>query len=124
MDRSPIHPRIHDCQRLQYRFKENPSKIESGGQNKKLSEAQEKAIFQFLDRLDSNGPKARYKQLELAANSLLKKNHRGKGLAPRDGPHWAEQLLKRYPKYFVRKQKPLAVKRKKGREPGDNQVGL
>lgn len=27
-----------------YRFKENSSKIESGGQNKKLSEAQEKAI--------------------------------------------------------------------------------
>ncbi len=62
-------------QRLQYRFKENSSKIDSGGQNKKLSEAQENAICQFLDHLDSNGPKVRYKQLEQAANSLLKKDH-------------------------------------------------
>lgn len=104
-------------QRLQHRFKGNPSKIESGGQNKKLSEAQEKAICQFLDHLDSNGPKARYKQLEQAANSLLKKDHQGKGPALSVGPHWAERFLKRHPQYFVHKQKLLAVERKNAESP-------
>ena len=101
-------------QRLQSRFKGKLSKIDSGGQNKKLSEAQEKAICQFLDHLDSNGPKARHKQLEQAANSLLKKDHRGKGSTPTVGPHWAERFLKRHPQYFIRKQKPLALERKNG----------
>ncbi len=99
-------------QRLQYQFKGNPSKIESGEQNKKLSEAQEKGICQFLDHLDSNRPKARYKQFEQVVNSLLKKNHRGKGPPPTVGPHWADQFLKRNPQYFVHKQKPLAVEQR------------
>ena len=88
-------------QKLQYRFKRNPSKIESGGQNKKLSEAQEKAICQFLDHLDSNRPKAWYKQLEQVANSLLKKDHWGKGPPPTVWPYWAERFLKRNSQYFV-----------------------
>ena len=62
-------------QRLQHRFKGIPSKIESGGQNKKLFELQEQAICQFLNHLNPNGPKAQYKQLKQAANSLLKKDH-------------------------------------------------
>lgn len=101
----------------QYRFKGNPSKIESEGQDKKLSEAQEKAICQFLDHLDSSGPKARYKQLEQAANSLLKKYHWGKGPAPTVGPQWAERFLKQRPQSFVRKQKPLAVERRNAESP-------
>lgn len=39
--------------------------------NRTLSEAQELAICQYLDHLDRGGPKARYKQLEQAANALL-----------------------------------------------------
>lgn len=59
-----------------------------------------------------NESKAWYKQLEQAANSLLKKDYRGQGLAPTVGPHWAERFLKRHSWYFVRKQKPLAVERR------------
>ena len=104
-------------QRLQYRFKGNPSKIESGKQNKKLSEAQAKAICQFLDHLDSNRPKAWYKQFEQTANSLLKKDHLGKEPATTVGPYWAERFLKQNPQYFVRKQKPLAIERRNAESP-------
>ena len=111
-------------QRLQYRFRRNSSKIESGGQNKKLSEAQEKAICQFLDHFDSNGLKARYKQLEQVANSLLTKDHQGKGSPPTVGSHWAERFPKQNPQYFVHKQKPLAVERRNAESPETNQAAL
>lgn len=50
--------------RLRNRWKGRKSKIDSGGHNKVLSEAQESALCQYLDNLHGGGPKARYRHLE------------------------------------------------------------
>lgn len=103
--------------RLRNRWKGRKSKIESGGHNKALSEAQESALCQYLDNLAGGGPKARYKQLEQAANSLLRKGHTGGGKPPTVGGHWAARFLRRHPQHVVRKQKPLATERKNALKP-------
>ena len=46
--------------------------------------------------------------VERAANYLLSLD----GLNRVVGPHWTRQFLDRYPEYFKRKQKPLAVEQK------------
>lgn len=52
--------------------------------NRSLSEAQELAICQYLDCLDRGGPTARNKQLEQAANVLLKKDQLLVHIGPAD----------------------------------------
>ena len=105
------------AKRLINRWKGRKSKIECGGHNKALSEAQESALCQYLDNLDGGGPKVRYKQLEQAANLLLKKGYTGSGKLPIIGAHWTAQFLQRLPQYVVRKQKPLYTERKNVHKP-------
>ena len=105
------------AKRLINRWKGRKSKIECGGHNKALSEAQESALCQYLDNLDGGGPKVRYKQLEQAANSLLKKWYTRSGKPPIVGAHWTARFLQRHPQYVVRKQKPLATEKKNAHKP-------
>lgn len=88
------------------------SKIECGGHNKALFKAQGSALCQYLDNLDERWPKTRYKQLEQAANSLLKKGYIGSEKLPIVGAHWTARFLQRHPQYVLQKQKPLVIKRK------------
>ena len=76
--------------------------------NKALSEAQEQAICEYIERLDSWEMSARPQMIERAANYLLSLD----GLDRVVGPHWTRRFLDRHPEYFKRKQKPLAVERK------------
>ena len=92
--------------RLRNRWNGRQPKSQVVAHNRTLSEAQELAICQYLDHLDREGPKARYKQLEQAANALLKKDYTGRGKPPTVGSHWAGRFLQRHSQYFVRKQKP------------------
>lgn len=103
--------------RLRSRWKGRKSKTERGGHNKALSEAQESAICQYLENLNGGGPKARYKQLEQAANALLRKGHTGGGKPPTVGGHWAARFLQRHPQYVAQKQKPLFEERKNALKP-------
>lgn len=58
--------------RLRNRWNGRRPKNKVVSHNRSLSEAQELAICQYLDHQDRGGPKARYKQLEQAANALLR----------------------------------------------------
>jgi hypothetical protein len=61
--------------RLRYRLKTGNSRISAGGQNKKLSPAQELALCHFLDRLDTIGFSARISFIKGFANDLLRSNY-------------------------------------------------
>lgn len=76
--------------------------------NKALSEAQEQAICEYIDRLDSWEMSARPQIVERAANYLLSLD----GLNRVVGPYWTRWFLDHHPEYFKYKQKPLAVERK------------
>jgi hypothetical protein len=56
--------------RLRYRLKIGNSRISAGGQNKKLSPAQELALCHFLDRLDATGFPARIGFIKSFTNDL------------------------------------------------------
>ena len=89
------------AKRLINRWTGHKSKIECGGHNKALAEVQELALCQYLDNLDGGGPKARYKQLEQAANALLKKGYTRGGKSPTVGAHWAARFFTRWSLHAV-----------------------
>jgi hypothetical protein len=61
--------------RLRYRLKTSNSRISVGGQNKKLSSAQELALYHFLDRLDATGFPARIGFIKSFTNDRLRSNY-------------------------------------------------
>jgi hypothetical protein len=61
--------------RLRYRLKTGKSRIDSGGHNKKLSPAEELALYYFLNRLDTIGFPARIGFVRSFVNNLLKRSH-------------------------------------------------
>lgn len=76
--------------------------------NKVLSEAQELAICEYVERLDSWEMSARPQMVERAANYLLSLDGSNRVV----GSHWTRRFLDRHPEFLKRKQKPLAVQRK------------
>ena len=68
--------------------------------NKALSEAQELAICEYIERLDLWEMSARLQMPERAANYHLSLD----GLNCVIGPHWIHRFLDRHPEYFKRKQ--------------------
>ena len=62
-------------QRLRRRWKGIQNKIQCGGRNKKLNDAQELALCHYLDRLDESGISARRQMVQSTANSILQRSH-------------------------------------------------
>jgi len=61
--------------RLRTRYKGRGTRVNYGGYNKTLSDAQELAVYGFLERMESTGIYAREHMFEGAANFVLKSNH-------------------------------------------------
>ena len=76
--------------------------------NKPLLDAQEQAICEYIERLDSWEMSARPQMIERATNYLLSLD----GLDRVVGPQWTRRFLDLHPEYLKHKQKPLAVERK------------
>lgn len=95
------------------------SKQERLSASKKLSDDQEAAVCQYLDRLDTVGTSARIQMVSGCANTILRQAHLGSEPAPLVSEQWARRFLDRYPEYFIRKQQTLDVNRKNAHQPDD-----
>lgn len=76
--------------------------------NRTLSEAQELAVCEYIDRLDSWEMSARPQMVERAANYLLSLDSSDRVVSP----HWTRRFLNRHPEYLKRKPKTIAAQRK------------
>jgi hypothetical protein len=90
-------------QRLRKRYQGRASKIDVGGQNKALSEAEELAVCQSIDRLDKSGLCARPKMLIGIANRVISFRPRTSLLLTFISASWPARFLKRYPEYYKMK---------------------
>jgi len=103
--------------RLRGRLQGCPSRHERPGTNLKLTEDQELAMCQYLDRLDSIGTSAPQQIVAGCANAILQYGHIGEGAAPVVGSHWAPRVLARHPEYHIRKQCSIDINRKNAHDP-------
>ena len=95
------------------------SKQERPAENKKLSEDQELAVCQYLDRLDTIGTAACMIMITNCANSILRRSHTDTTTPPPTvSEKWARLFLNRHPEYYVRKQKTIDTTRKTSHEIG------
>ena len=111
-----------DPQRLRRRFNGAGDLRSLGGSNKRLSDAQELALCQTIEREEADGTYLRQWQLEDRANWILKLQHDSEGGAgdpPRVSDAWGARFLARHPEFTVRKSKPIANKRKWAHNPVD-----
>ncbi|KAJ6439193.1 hypothetical protein O9K51_08605 [Purpureocillium lavendulum] len=97
---------------MQYRLKKPTSKLPRTAPNRKLSDAEEKAICRYVDRLDSINLAVRPEFIVDAANAILRAKAPA---AERDDPptvgvHWATRFIRRHG-YFKRRQKTLNADR-------------
>ena len=95
------------AQRLRARWNGRPSKIQMTPSNRRLSNHQELAVCQYLDRLDNIGLPARRLMVTDCANAILRRSHPADSVnpPPQVGSHWACRFLERHPEYLVRKQR-------------------
>ena len=109
--------------RLRHRYNGRLSKSAIGGRNKKLSDAQDSALINYIDHLNrSGGQHITRETLDTAANRLLAQSHIGKGPPPTVSAAWARRWLQRHPDIRVEKQRPLAAERKEGHTPEEIRV--
>ena len=107
-------------QRLRARSIGCLSKQERPAANKKLSEDQELAVCQYLDRLDTIGTAARMIMITNCANSILRRSHTNTTTPPPTvSEKWARHFLNRHPEYYVWKQKTIDTARKNSHDPDD-----
>ena len=109
-----------DAQRLRRRFRGAGDRSSIGGNNKRLSDAQELALCQTIEREEDDGTYLRQWQVEDRANWILKLQHDEEGAAgdpPRVSSVWGARFLARHPEFTVRKSKPIANKRKWAHNP-------
>ena len=83
-------------ERLRARWQGRQSKLDRPGANRKLSEDQEAAVCQYLDRLDMLGTSARLQMVSSCANAILQKSYIGSGTAPIVSEQWARRFLARH----------------------------
>ena len=105
--------------RLQARWQGRQSKQDRPAANRKLSEDQEAAVCQYLDRLDMLGTSARLQMVTGCANTILQNAHTGSSPAPVVSEKWSRRFLNRHPEYFVRKQHTIDADRKNAHQPDD-----
>ncbi len=95
-----------------------PSKIESGGHNKKLAPDEEQALIQHIQLLEDFGIAPRPKFLRGIANSILRTNNTDPSTPPSTvGVNWPANFIKRHSELHKQKQKPLAIERKRSHDP-------
>ena len=104
--------------RLRHRYNGRPSRSARPATNQKLSDSQELALIQYIDRLDrSGGQKLNRDLLADTANRILAQDYTGKGPAPTVLSNWAKRWLTRHRDIKVKPQKPLAAERKEAHSP-------
>lgn len=81
--------------------------------NRALSRPQEEAVRQWLDQLDRAGQTSNAQQLEICANSILRRQHTDPTTPPPTvSKMWAYRFMKRLPgDYKCQKRKPKEPKR-------------
>ncbi len=92
--------------RLQRRWNGGASKSTRAPTNKALTEEQEDAIREYINRLDKINMCARLQMIVGAVNYLICFENRVVG------HQWLKRFFERNPEYHIRKQKPLATERK------------
>jgi len=86
--------------------------------NRRLSEEEELAVCQYLDRLDRIGTSARLHMITGCANAILLHVHSDQSIPiPSVGEHWAWRFLDRHPEYHIRKQHMIDTDRKDAHNP-------
>ena len=105
-------------QRLRARWNGRVSKQERPAANRKLSEDQELAVCQYIDRLDSIGTAVRTTTITTFANSILRRCHTDTATPPPTvSENWARRFLNRHREYYVRKQGAIDIVRKNSHDP-------
>jgi hypothetical protein len=99
--------------RFRRRYNGRLSKIDVGGQNKRLTEGQESALCDYLNTLDNLGISARKRIIKGYANKLLIDAHTDP-IQPCEllGPEWARRWLASHPEYAIIRKKPINRNRK------------
>jgi DDE superfamily endonuclease/Tc5 transposase DNA-binding domain len=99
--------------RLRRRYAGGVSRQEVGGINKRLSEAQDKALCTYLDTLDELGISVRKRMIHGYGNQMLISAHNDPSTpCALLGENWAKRWLKAHPEYVIIKKKPLDKNRK------------
>jgi len=108
--------------RLRGRLQGRQSWLECQGANCRLSDDQELAVCQYLDRLDAIGTSACLQMVTSCANAILAYGHTGSGPAPLVGDHWAPRFLDHHLEYHVRKQQTINSDRKNAHQPDNIRI--
>ncbi|KAF7446574.1 HTH-Tnp-Tc5 domain containing protein [Pyrenophora tritici-repentis] len=98
-------------QRLLARSKGRPTRSERPSSTYKLTEAQDRALYDYIARLDELGVCVRLPMIVSCVNYLLQQAHDGPGPPPTASSRWAKQWLKRQPELHVRRQRSLNLNR-------------
>lgn len=105
--------------RLNRRWKGLPSKSTRKPTNRKLSDEQENALWQYLKRLDEIGTCALLPMVTDAANFIIKNNHPPESSEPPPvvGEKWTRRFLARHPEFNITTQKSIDAERKVAQTP-------
>ncbi|KAF7566807.1 HTH-Tnp-Tc5 domain containing protein [Pyrenophora tritici-repentis] len=98
-------------QRLLVRSKGRPTRSERPSSTYKLTEAQDRALYDYIARLDELGVCVQLPMIVSCVNYLLQQAHDGPGPPPTASSRWAKQWLKRQPELHVRRQRSLNLNR-------------
>jgi len=100
-------------QRFRARWNGRGSKEKRVSVNRKLTEEEELAVCQYLDRLDKIETSARLHMIRGCANAILLQMHSDQSLPiPLVGEHWARRFMDRHPECHIRKQYTIDLDRK------------
>jgi hypothetical protein len=101
-------------QRLRARWNGRKSLNQRVPNGRRLTFAQEDALYKYIDYLNRVGASVNHTQIETAANSILRKAYVNPSTKPpKIGDHWIKRFLKRYPEYYRRRRRALDIKRKR-----------
>jgi DDE superfamily endonuclease len=111
--------RAFNCpeQRLRKRLAGAPSKLQNKNRDERLSESQDIAVMNTLDRLEDCGLHARIPMLTSIANSILRQSYNPHTEFKPVSHMWASRWIKRFPQYQIVTGKPLAVERRNAHDP-------
>lgn len=98
--------------RLYYRIHGRKTHLQNETRNKRLTEGEEQAIIEYIDRLDRLGLSATREQAQGAANYLLCTRLGVDGFMP-VGTLWVKRFLTRHPFLNIRSQRAMEKDRKK-----------
>ena len=94
--------------RLQRRLHGIGSRSDIQRHNKKLTDAQETALKQFIDKFDDAGASVRLRSVRTYANTIISANEDNETNNPNKvGKNWARRFFKRNPEYKRKKQRPI-----------------